>query len=202
MSYLILRLRCLPAPITDRDRRHPCRKHSEVCVGQIVGAFAATCVDLDRSRLDQVAMGIEDAEEPGLIAPHIGLDPFERIFGYEKRSFHRAVVSPKPHSAPRRVKRPASIGEVQRHRHRSAGSKPPCSSHVRHSSSQRARTGEAHARWSSLSFAARSYCSCAFLMRYWGSPSVLTGSCRTTSYGPSAALRCGNPRLNLTRCPG
>jgi hypothetical protein len=35
----------------------------------------------------------------GFVKPHVGLNLFQRVFRDEKRSLHRAVISPKAHGA-------------------------------------------------------------------------------------------------------
>ena len=70
---------------------------SEVSTDQIVRSFSATCIDFARGSVDQVAIRIEGTQKSILIEPHAGLNTPQGILGYEKNSFHCAVMSPKPH---------------------------------------------------------------------------------------------------------
>src|SRR5262249_62436962 len=64
---------------------------------------------------DQSPFCIKGANQPRLIGPHVGLNPFQRILGDEECSLHCAVVSPKTHCAPCRIERAALVGKTQRH---------------------------------------------------------------------------------------
>src|SRR6516225_1855384 len=61
-----------------------------------------------------------DANRTRAAAPprqaHVGLNALQRVLGDEECNFHRAVVSPKTHRAPRRIERAALVGKTQRHR--------------------------------------------------------------------------------------
>jgi len=89
---------------------------SEVSTDQIVRSFSATCIDFARGGVDQVAIRIEGTEKPILIEPHARLNTPQSILGYEKNSFHCAVMSPKPHGTAGGIIKAASIGKVERHR--------------------------------------------------------------------------------------
>src|SRR6516165_3894536 len=88
----------------------------EVGTHQIVRPFAAALINLGCRRADQVPMRIERAQQPRLVEAHVGLNALQRVLGDEECNFHRAVVSPKTHRAPRRIERAALVGKTQRHR--------------------------------------------------------------------------------------
>src|ERR1700722_374284 len=82
---------------------------------QVVGSSAAALINLGCGRIDQFAVRIEGAEQPGLIGPRIGLNSPQRFGIDEKRRLHGAIVSPKPHGAPRCVIKAALIRKAKRH---------------------------------------------------------------------------------------
>ena len=63
-----------------RKQRH----HLEVGAVQMIRASAAACVDFSRGSVNQVAIGIEGAEQAGLVEAHSGLHAFQSILGDEK----------------------------------------------------------------------------------------------------------------------
>jgi hypothetical protein len=88
----------------------------EIAAHEFIGAFMTACVNFGRSRVDQWAIDVKDAEGTILINGGAGLNSPQRIFGHEKRSFHRAVISPKPYSSSRGIVTAATIWKAQGHR--------------------------------------------------------------------------------------
>jgi hypothetical protein len=66
-----------------------------------------------------------------LIEGRAGLKSSQRIFGHEKRSFHRAIMSPEPYSPPCGVVTAATIWKAQGHGLNSTLSEPPSCAHLR-----------------------------------------------------------------------
>ena len=99
-------------PGQDCCPRGPSHTFLEISGNQIIGTFAATNIKPGRSGTNQIPIGIEDVEKAGLIERCIGLNSRQRILGDKKRGFHRAVVSPKSHGAPRWVVGTTMIREI------------------------------------------------------------------------------------------
>jgi len=91
------------------------RALAKVAREQFIRAFATARIDLRGDRVNPVAIGVKGAQETTLVEPHVGLNALEGVFSHEERAFHRAVMAPEPHGAPRRVKTSAAIGKAQRH---------------------------------------------------------------------------------------
>src|ERR1700730_3794721 len=72
-------------------------------------------VDFGGGRVNQISVQIESVENCGLIKPHFGLNPLQRLFIHEERSLHSAIVPPKTNRWARRVIRAALIGKTKRH---------------------------------------------------------------------------------------
>src|ERR1700728_3441587 len=91
------------------------KSRSKISGDQVVRTSAAPLINLGCGRINQFAVQIESAEQPDLIGPRIGFDPLQRIGVDEKRCLHRAIVSPKPHGAPRRIVKAALVWKTKRH---------------------------------------------------------------------------------------
>jgi hypothetical protein len=76
-----------------RKQRH----HLEVGAVQMIRASAAACVDFSRGSVNQVAIGVEGAQQAGFVEAHSGLHAFQSILGDEKHSFPCAVMAPELH---------------------------------------------------------------------------------------------------------
>src|SRR4051812_6990909 len=81
----------------------------------MIRASAAACVDFSRGSVNQIAIGIEGAEQAGLVEQHSGLHAFQSILGDEKHSFSCAVMAPELHGTPWSVIETSLIRETQRH---------------------------------------------------------------------------------------
>src|SRR3954466_6908023 len=81
----------------------------------MIRASAAACVDFSRGSVNQVPIGIEGAEQAGLVEPHSGLHAFQRILRDEKHSFPCAVMAPELHGTPWGIIETGLIREAQRH---------------------------------------------------------------------------------------
>jgi len=57
---------------------------SEVGTDQMIRASASACVDLGRGGVDQVAIGVEGAEQAGLVELHPGVNAFQSVLPHEK----------------------------------------------------------------------------------------------------------------------
>jgi hypothetical protein len=75
----------------------------------------SACIDLGGGCVDQWAIAVEDPQGAILIEGHARLNLPQRIFGHEKRSFHRAVMSPEPHGPPCGIVAAAAIWKPQGH---------------------------------------------------------------------------------------
>src|ERR1700690_2041954 len=82
---------------------------------QVVRSSTATLINLGCGRIDQFTVRIEGAEQPDLIGPRVGFDSPQRFGIDEKRWLHGAIVSPKPHGAPRCIVKAALIRKTKRH---------------------------------------------------------------------------------------
>jgi hypothetical protein len=65
--------------------------------------------------VNQVPIGIEGAEQAGLVEPHSGLHAFQSILRDEKYSFPCAVMAPELHGTPWGIIETGLIREAQRH---------------------------------------------------------------------------------------
>src|SRR5277367_762971 len=83
---------------------------------QVVRSSTAALINLGCGRIDQFAVRIEGAEQPDLIGPRIGFNSPQRFGIDEKRCLHGAIVTPKPHGAPRCIIKAALIRKAKRHR--------------------------------------------------------------------------------------
>src|ERR1700734_81703 len=90
-------------------------RRSEIRGNQVVGSSTPPLINLGGGRINQFAVGIEGAEQPDLIEPRTGLNSLQRIGIDEKRCLHCAIVSPKPHGAPRRIVKAALVWKIKRH---------------------------------------------------------------------------------------
>jgi len=91
---------------------------------QFVRTLAPALIHFGGGCVNQGAMRIESAQESSFIGRHAGLNSLESFLAYEKRDLHRAIVTPEPHGAQRRVVGATSIGKIKRHGPGTA-SKPP-----------------------------------------------------------------------------
>ena len=85
---------------------------SEIGCRKFVGCFALPLIRLHSRRVDQGSISIKCEKQTCLVARHIRLEPFERIFGYKERPLHGAIMSPKPNSAPCWIEHPALVWET------------------------------------------------------------------------------------------
>ena len=76
---------------------------SKIAGDQVVGTPAPANVEPGSGGTYQVTVGIESVEKTRFIGTSIWLNAPQCVFVYKKRRFHRAIVSPKPHSMPRSV---------------------------------------------------------------------------------------------------
>jgi hypothetical protein len=90
-------------------------KSSKISGIQFVGTSTPAFIYLGCSGVDQRAMRIENAESSRFIGPHARLNSFEGFLVHEKRGLHRAVMTPEPHGAQRRVVGAATIWKIKRH---------------------------------------------------------------------------------------
>lgn len=65
----------------------------EIAAHEFIRTFMSTCVDFGRGCVDQWAIDVKDPQGTILIEGHAGLNSSQRIFGHEKRSFHRVIIS-------------------------------------------------------------------------------------------------------------
>src|SRR5580704_7265633 len=86
---------------------------SEIRRSKLVGPFAAALVCFLGRRVDRRPAGIEGREQGRLVARHGRLQLLERILADIERPFHRAVMAPEAHGAPRRIEHPALIGKIE-----------------------------------------------------------------------------------------
>ena len=75
----------------------------------------SACIDFGRGCVDQWAIDVKDPKGTILIEGRAGLNSSQRIFGHEKRSFHRAIISPEPYSPSCGVVTAATIWKAQGH---------------------------------------------------------------------------------------
>jgi hypothetical protein len=85
----------------------------------------SACIDFGRGCVDQWTIDVENPQGAILIEGHAGLNLSERILGHEKRSFHRAVMSPEPYGPPCGIIAAATIWKSQGHGINPARSEPP-----------------------------------------------------------------------------
>src|SRR6266568_5666574 len=98
--------------VTPTGSRSACNSISEICRRKFVESFACPFIRLHCRRVDQGSISIKGEKQTCLVARHIRLEPFERIFGYKERPLHRAVMSPKPDGTPCWIKNPALVWEA------------------------------------------------------------------------------------------
>src|SRR5262245_45207189 len=81
-------------------------------------AAQTSCADVRRfdQQIKRTMFSVHTPEQSSLVEPHVGLNSLQRIFVHEKRSFNRAIISPKPNSAPGCIVGAALIGKANRHR--------------------------------------------------------------------------------------
>jgi hypothetical protein len=82
---------------------------------QFVRTLAPALIHLGGGCVDQGAMRIESAQKSRFIGRNAGLNSLEGFFAHEKRDLHRAIVTPEPHGAQRRVVGATSIGKIKGH---------------------------------------------------------------------------------------
>lgn len=85
----------------------------------------SACIDFARGCVDQWTIDVEDPQGAILIGGHAGLNLSQRIFGHEKRGFHRAVMSPEPYGPPCGIVAAATIWKSQGHGINFTPSEPP-----------------------------------------------------------------------------
>ena len=102
-----------------------CSVVSKIIGQQVVRALVAASIHFRCRGIDQLTVQIEGAQQASLIEAHVRLNLLQRVFGHEKRRLHRAVVTPKPNSAPCRIVAAALIWKTNCHQPRTF-SKPPC----------------------------------------------------------------------------
>ena len=85
---------------------------SEIGCRKFVGCFALPLIRLHCRRVDQGSISIKCEKQTCLVARHIRLEPFERIFGYKERPLHGAIMSPKPNGTTCWIENPALIWEA------------------------------------------------------------------------------------------
>ena len=90
-------------------------QRSKIRGNQVVGSSTPALINLGCGRINQFAVRIEGAEQPDLIGPRIGFNSPQRFGIDEKRCLHGAIVSPKPHGAPRCIIKAALIRKTKRH---------------------------------------------------------------------------------------
>jgi hypothetical protein len=102
--------RCLHYKYTLRAFKRAALK---ICRRKLVGSLSLPLVCFYCRVLDQCSIKIKSFKQASFIARHVGLQAFERIFAYEERPFHCAVMSPESDGAPGCIKDAASIGEIE-----------------------------------------------------------------------------------------
>lgn len=75
-----------------------------------------SCIHFGRGCVDQRTIDVKSPKGANLIDSKTRLDTFQRTFGHEERSFHRAIVSPELHGAACGVVAAATVWEAQGHR--------------------------------------------------------------------------------------
>ena len=77
--------------------------------------LAAAAIDLDRGPVDHFAVGIENAQQAGLVRGHAGLELRQRLLTDKERGFHGTIVPPEPDHMGSLVVMPALVGETECH---------------------------------------------------------------------------------------
>ena len=102
----------MPKPLVSRSNElvprhgeHSPASFLKIGAEEIVRSSAAAPIDFKSGRANQIAICIKSAQYAALVRPHFGLNLLQRVFGDKKRSFHRSVMSPKPHRAPSGIKK-------------------------------------------------------------------------------------------------
>jgi hypothetical protein len=103
----------------------------EIAAHEVIGTFMSACIDFGCGCIDQWAIVVKGLQGTILIEGHAGLNSAQRILCHEKRSFHRAIISPEPNSPPCGVVTAATIWKAQGHRITSILSEPPACAHLR-----------------------------------------------------------------------
>ena len=88
-------------------------KSLEVTAHEVIRTFMSARIDFSGGCVDQCAIDVKGPQGTILIEGHTGLNSFQRMFGHEKRSFHRAIISPEPYSSPRGVVTATIIWKTQ-----------------------------------------------------------------------------------------
>lgn len=103
----------------------------EIAAHEFIGTFMSPCIDFGRGCVDQRAIDVKGPQGIILIEGHAGLNSSQRIFGHEKRSFHRAIISPESYSPPCGVVTAAAIWKAQGHGLNLTLPEPPGCAHRR-----------------------------------------------------------------------
>ena len=93
--------------------RRYCSVTSKIRRREFVGSFALSVKRLRGRCVDRRPIVVESKKQAHLIARHCRLQPTERVFRYEERPFHRAVMPPEPNGTSGRIKNSASIWKVE-----------------------------------------------------------------------------------------
>jgi len=93
--------------------RRYCSVTSKIRRREFVGSFALSVKRLRGRCVDRRPIVVESKKQTHLIARHCRLQPTERVFRYEERPFHRAVMPPEPNGTSGRIKNSASIRKVE-----------------------------------------------------------------------------------------
>src|ERR1700751_441291 len=113
-----------------RDPSKSATKGLEITAHELVGTFMSARIDFTGGCVDQCAIDVKGPQGTILIEGHTGLNSFQRMFGHEERSFHRAIISPEPYSSPRVVVTATITWKTQGHALTFSISKLPCCSHL------------------------------------------------------------------------
>ena len=76
-------------------------QHLKVRRTEIVPATTSANINSGSRSADLFTVRVKSIQQTGLIQPDAGLDSRKRILAYKKCRLDRAIMTPKPHNAPR-----------------------------------------------------------------------------------------------------
>jgi hypothetical protein len=79
---------------------------------EIVPAAASANINFGGCSAYLVSVRIKSVQQTWLIQLDLGLDSRKRVLAYKKSRLDRAIVTPKPHHAPRRIIRTAVVWKI------------------------------------------------------------------------------------------